>query len=166
MKLAVTDANIFIDLIKMEILGYLFNIGIEIHTTVEILDQLNEPQRQILNQYIQSLKVTKFTAQELQQATAMPAPAALEFPDKSVVFLALKLEASVLTGDGPLRKFCTSKHLDVRGIIWLFDTFLEQELISYQIAIDKMKLLMSFNDRLPKNECLERLKKWEDNKDN
>ena len=33
MKIAVTDANIFIDLIEIEILQCLFELGMEIHTT-------------------------------------------------------------------------------------------------------------------------------------
>jgi len=44
MKIAVTDANIFIDLIKLQLLGHLFNIDLEIYTTREVIDQLNDAQ--------------------------------------------------------------------------------------------------------------------------
>ena len=91
----------------------------------------------------------------------MKTPKSLEFPDKTVVYLAIKLSADVLTGDGPLRKFCTSNQLTVRGIIWLFDVFLKAELINHSTAIEKMNYLLSYNDRLPKDECLNRLKQWQ-----
>lgn len=45
MKLAVTDANIFIDLIKLQLLDYLFQLGVEIYSTREIID---EPPGQVI----------------------------------------------------------------------------------------------------------------------
>src|SRR5580698_544104 len=166
MKLAVTDANIFIDLIKLEMLDLLFQIGIEIHTTREVLDQLREDQYEILDhsQHAKSLQVYSFSGDEMISINLMEASRALEIVDKSVVFLALQLKASVLTGDGPLRKFCSEKDLEVKGIIWLFDIFFETKLISAIEAITKMKELIGFNDRLPKKECQERINIWMTNK--
>lgn len=62
MKLAVTDANIFIDLIKLQLTGFLFNIDLEIHTTQEIVDQLTETQAATLQPFVDAglLKVTLF----------------------------------------------------------------------------------------------------------
>ena len=163
MKLAVTDANIFIDLIKLQLLGYLFSVDVEIHTAREIVDQLNADQYEKVDSFIQAkvLKVYNFSSEELTEIVEMNAPKSLEFPDKTVVYLATKLSAEVLTGDGPLRKFCISNKLTVRGIIWLFDIFLKAELINHTVAIEKMNYLLSFNDRLPKDECMNRLKQWE-----
>lgn len=163
MKVAVTDANIFIDLIKLQLLGYLFSVDLEIHTTREIVDQLNDDQYEKVDSFIQAkiLKVYNFSSAELTEIVEMNAPKSLEFPDKTVVYLATKLSAEVLTGDGPLRKFCISNQLTVRGIIWIFDIFLKAELINHTVAIEKMNYLLSFNDRLPKDECMNRLKQWQ-----
>lgn len=163
MKIAVTDANIFIDLIKLQMLGYLFSIDFDVYTTREVADQLNTAQYEKIDSFIQAkvLKVTSFTADELNEIVALKAPKALEFPDKTVIYLAIKLSAEVITGDGPLRKFCINNSLTVRGIVWLFDIFLTSGLITHAIAAEKMNLLLSFNDRLPKDECLSRLKEWE-----
>jgi hypothetical protein len=49
MKLAVVDANIFIDLIKLQMPGMLFCIELEIFTTQEIIDQLNTSQLIVIN---------------------------------------------------------------------------------------------------------------------
>lgn len=111
MKIAITDANIFIDLITLQMLTLLFKVGFDIITTKEIIDQL---------------------------------------------------KAIVLTGDGPLRKFCETKRLDVKGLIWLFDEWVEKKLINSVQAAEKMKLLLSYNNRMPKEICEERIKKWMD----
>ena len=166
MKLAVTDANIFIDLIKLQMLSYLFSIGADICTTIEVADQLNDTQSEKLDPYIQSQALTlyRFSGEEIVEIVDMKAPRALEFPDKTVAYLATKLNAEVLTGDGPLRKFCASRQLTVRGIIWLFDAFLSSQLITHSTAGEKMIQLLSFNDRLPKDDCLSRIKQWQEHK--
>jgi hypothetical protein len=162
MKLAVTDANIFIDLIKLQMLALLFNIDMEIHTTKEIVDQLNDAQLVHLTEFIDSqyLQVHYLSALQLQEVIELAAPRALELADKSVAWLSLQLTATVLTGDGPLRKFCQTKHLEVRGIIWLFDAIVEKGLVSPLSAAEKMESLLGFNSRLPKDECSRRIQQW------
>jgi hypothetical protein len=162
MKLAVTDANIFIDLIKLQMLVLLFSIDIEIHTTKEIVDQLNDDQLVHLTEFIDSrhLQVHYLSTAQLQEVIELAAPRALELADKSVAWLSLQLAATVLTGDGPLRKYCQTKHLEVRGIIWLFDVIVEKGLLSPQSAAEKMELLLRFNNRLPKDECFHRIHQW------
>jgi hypothetical protein len=162
MKLAVIDANIFIDLIKLQMLSLLFSIDIEIYTTREIIAQLNDSQFEIIKEFTESgrLNVHSLTEEELEEVVTFSAPRSLEFADKTVAWLSIHIEAMVLSGDGPLRKFCESKNLVVRGIIWLFDTFLEKQLIVHAHAADKMNQLLLINSRLPKVECEKRIKEW------
>ena len=139
MKIAITDANIFIDLIKLQWLGYLFCIDIEIYTTLEVINELIDDQLERVTIFIQSrqLNIYSFSSSELEQIMQMAAPAALTMQDKSVVFLAKNIQAGVLSGDNPLRKFCAKQNLEVKGIIWLFDQFLELQLIDCGVAIQK-----------------------------
>src|SRR5450432_2405569 len=162
MKIAVTDANIFIDLIKLQMLGYLFNIDVEIYTTREVADQLNDSQFEKVDSFIQAklLVIYNFSSDEINEIFEIEMPRALEFPDKTVIYLATKINAEVLTGDGPLRKFAAKSQLTVRGIIWLFDMFLTKKLITPSIAIERMEHLLSFNDRLPKTECEGKIRQW------
>src|ERR1043165_5562381 len=108
MKIAVTDANIFIDLIKLQWLGYLFCINIEVYTTREVIDELIDSQLESVEAFIESnqLILYSFSSEELAEIGEMTAPSSLSAPDKSVVFLARHLDAEVLSGDNPLRKFC------------------------------------------------------------
>jgi hypothetical protein len=162
MKLAVIDANIFIDLIKLQMLALLFRMEIEIHTTQEIVDQLRDEQQEQLKEFIEAthLKIYLLSEEELEEVINLEAPRSLELADKSVTWLSLQLKAIVLSGDGPLRRFCESKKLEVRGIIWLFDSFIEKKLILHALAIDKMNQLLGFNGRLPKEECMKRIREW------
>jgi hypothetical protein len=162
MKLAVIDANIFIDLIKLQMLSLLFSIDIEIFTTREIIDQLKDSQLEILKEFIDQghLNVYLLTEEELEEVVNFSAPLSLDLADKSVAWLSIHIDAMVLSGDGPLRKFCESKKLEVRGIIWLFDTFLNKQLIIHAHAIEKMKQLLLINSRLPREECEKRIKEW------
>ncbi len=68
-QLAVTDANIFIDLIILELIEHLFGLDIEIHTTREVFDQLTTRQKEILNAYHLSgeLTVYEFSEQEIEE---------------------------------------------------------------------------------------------------
>lgn len=162
MVITVADANIFIDLIKLDMLGYLFGAELEIHTSSEIIDQLNESQQQHVNVFIHSLSlnVIYFTDFEIAEIQAEVFPRALEFQDKTVFYLAKKLKAQILTGDAPLRKFCEINQFTVHGIVWFFDRLLEKKLITSQQAKEKMEQLLSFNDRLPKSECFKRIQDW------
>jgi len=154
----------FIDLVKLKMLGFLFGIELEIYTTQEVIDQLNDVQAEQVMYFVQSkdLNVYKFSEEEIAEILLLAAPRALEFTDKTVVYLAKNINAVVvLTGDAPLRKFCISNGLTVRGILWVFDTCLQKEKFTHATAIEKLKLLLSFNDRLPKDECLKRIEAWE-----
>ena len=80
MKIAVTDANIFIDLIEIEIFHFLFELGLEIHTTKAVYDQLIPEQQAIVEPYVQSkaLIVYNFSFEELMEIYAIEFPPGLE----------------------------------------------------------------------------------------
>jgi hypothetical protein len=162
MRVAVTDANIFIDLIKLDLIAHLFAIELEIYTTLEVVDELNEAQIQILKAYQQAdrLFIHISTEEEYERIEFLEAPKALSYTDRSVIVLAETLDAILLTGDGAVRRFCEKEHKEVRGILWVLDCFLEFQCLNYAEAVEKMEALLNINNRLPKSECEERMKKW------
>ena len=80
--------------------------------------------------------------------------------DKSVFYLALKLDAFILTGDGVVRKISGFQKIEVHGILWLFDQFIENKLITKKIARVQLKHLMEYNKRLPVEDCEKRFLAW------
>lgn len=161
-RLAVTDANIFIDLIILELIEHLFELDIEIHTTREVFDQLTVRQKEVLALYhaCGSLIVYDFSAEEITDISRLDFPAGLEPADRTVFYLAIQLSCMVISGDNKLRKYCEKNGLEVHGLIWVFDRIVTLDFISGKIAAEKLQKLISYNDRLPADEILKRLKKW------
>jgi predicted nucleic acid-binding protein len=161
-QLAVTDANVFIDLIILGLIRHLFELNIEIHTTREVFDQLTLRQKEVLSIYYNKgqLNIYDFSADEIIEIYNMAFPAGLETADRTVFYYAKRLACLVISGDNKLRKHCERKGLEVHGLIWIFDRIVELELIAKHTAVEKLEKLMSYNDRLPADELLKRLKKW------
>lgn len=161
-RLAVTDANIFIDLIILGLVEHLFGLDIEIHTTLEVFDQLTTAQKEVLNIHAErrALSIYSFSSDELVEISALDFPAGLEPADRTVFYYATQLHCLVISGDNKLRKFCERNGLEVHGLIWVFDQIVELELISKNVAIEKLNKLISYNDRLPMDEIVRRLRKW------
>lgn len=166
MRLAVTVANIFIDLIKLDLVAHLFVIELEIFTSAEVLEELNEAQVTLMRQFERDgLLIVKLLSEAERNAVSqLKAQAGLSYTDRTVIVLAESLDALMLTGDGKVRKYCLAQRKEVRGILWLLDRFLEFQCIDHSLAIERMEELMRINIRLPVEECLERIKKWRENK--
>jgi hypothetical protein len=165
MMLAVTDANIFIDLIILGLVEHLFGLNIAIHTTREVFDQLTAVQKDVLSVYRErgALVVCGFSADELAEVAVLEFPRGLEPADRTVFFYADKLGCMVISGDNKLRKYCEKKGLEVHGLVWVFDQIVELELIPQNIAVEKLEKLISYNDRLPVDEIMKRIRKWRSN---
>ena len=161
-RLAVTDANIFIDLIILGLVEHLFELDIAIHTTREVFDQMTLAQKKVLSSHAERgvLFIYSFSSDELGELSELDFPAGLEPADRTVFFYAVRLNCLVISGDNKLRKFCERKGLEVHGLIWVFDQLVGLELISKNIAIEKLNRLISYNDRLPMDEIVRRIRKW------
>jgi predicted nucleic acid-binding protein len=167
MKIAITDANIFIDLIKLQMLPFLFAVELEITTSLEVIEELYESQQQELQHFVDlgQLSLHIFSVEEWKEIENLEIPRGLTLEDITIAYLAAKKQAIVVTGDNPLRKYCTQQQLETRGILWLFDTFLKYRHINKLQAKEKLIILRSYNQRLPVKECEQRLKQWNDDKD-
>jgi uncharacterized protein Smg (DUF494 family) len=58
MKIAITDANVFIDLLEADLIAFLFEIGYEIHTTLEVLNELFDEQQSTLHPFVNNGRLT------------------------------------------------------------------------------------------------------------
>jgi hypothetical protein len=52
----------------------------------------------------------------------------------------------------------------VRGILFIFDELLKQELIGFKFAIEKITILYQLNNRLPRKEIDKRIESWSEEK--
>jgi predicted nucleic acid-binding protein len=84
-----------------------------------------------------------------------------KFNDCSVIFLAIKLNAMLLSGDKPLRKAGRARAIEVHGTLWILDQLVERGLLSPGIAANKLEYLRSLDRFFPDAECQSRLIRWQ-----
>lgn len=166
-KIVVSDTNIFIDLISVNLLDGFFSLPWEIHTTDMIMKELKDSnQKATVETFRQRgcLKVSRFNGEEMMELIRMRNQASessnASIQDCSVWKLAKNLGCSLLTGDNRLRKVVQKDDVEVHGILYLFDKMLEHQMINHETAITKLQSLFNINSRLPKDEIDKRIELW------
>lgn len=166
MIVIVNDANILIDLIKLQLLEAFFKIECEFHSTSLIIDnELYDEQKEQLQPYIERGKLIIQDLDVADMLNIMSIQARkpqLSDKDCSALHCAQKLSASLITSDNSLRKFAKEIEIDVHGHLWVFDELLKYNCINAKTAISKLEELNTINSKLnlPRKECEARIEKW------
>ncbi len=147
MKLAVTDACIFIDLYDLQLTAQFFSLNLEVHTSVDVLNELFENQQQMLAAFQSVGKLTAHIIREEDKLIILltPYPKSLSDSDKTVLYLANKLDAIVLSSDKTVRNAAKNNGIDYHGMIWIFDQLVSNNLISKTAASAKLQQLITSN---------------------
>ena len=147
MKIAITDACVFIDLHDIELTTNFFSLHLEIHTSLDVMHELYESHRSLLTRYLDSGKliVHNLTDQDRNQILTENYPKSLSQMDKTVLHLALKMNAIVLSSDRVVRNFAKSKNLQFHGILWVFERLVDEQIIPSETACAKLIQLISSN---------------------
>jgi hypothetical protein len=163
MKVAVKDACVLIDLANGGLLEAWFQLGIETSTTDFVLRQIKvEKQWNIVSGFVDAglLHVHTLSSAELEEMNRSLAIPRIGAEDRTVLFLAVKLKAILLTGDRRLRIEGISRDIDVRGALWVLDELVERKTISPRLAAVKLDLMRKLGAFLPSDECEKRLQIW------
>lgn len=166
-KIAVTDANIFIDLYDLGLTKSFFNLELEIHTTSAVLFELYAEQQEILQAYqsVGRLEVHNLQEQDFIEIYNENYPKSLSEADKSVLHVANKINACVLSSDKTLRNCAKNKEIEYHGMIWIFDKLVETVTLTPKEAKTKLNQLVASNFLFRNNQKLveeieKRLKIW------
>jgi predicted DNA-binding protein (UPF0278 family) len=147
MKLAITDACIFIDIYDLQLTSKFFALELEIHTSLDVFNELYEEQKELLRAFesIGKLKVHIIQHNDRIAIFEKKYPRALSDNDKTVLYLSEKLDAMVLSSDKAVRanakKLCAEYH----GMLWIFDKLIEEGVLDKKVAIEKINLLLATN---------------------
>lgn len=163
MAIAVNDANIFIDLIEIDLIDVFFELKLDLHTTNLVLSELDNEQQQVIKKQItkKRLKVRVLSDEELMKLKdAEITSNKLSKHDVSVYAYAKELSAIILTSDRRLRTEAKNKGFEVHGILWVFETMMAEKLLKPKRAIEKLTELMKINTWLPIDECHKKIEKW------
>lgn len=167
LKIAVTDACIFIDLYDIDLITLFFDLELEVHTTSGVYFELNEAQQRVLKAYhsVNKLVIHNLSENDFLEIFSTNYPKSLSETDKSVLHVANKLNACVLSSDKTVRKCAKNKFIECHGIIWIFDELVRLSILTRKEAVDKVNQLISMNYFFQNNKQLmseieNRLKIW------
>ena len=166
-KVAVTDACIFIDLYDLGLTYSFFNLELEVHTTSTVLNELYPEQQQILKAYqsVARLTVHNLQEQDFIEIHSEKYSKSLSEADKSVLHICNKIDACILSSDKILRNYAKNKSIECHGMIWIFDKFVETLVLTQKEAANKLTQLVATNFIFQNNQKLveeieKRLKIW------
>jgi hypothetical protein len=156
MKIAVTDACIFIDIIELGLSREFFNLPFEIHTTLDVLNELYPSQQHVLNTFTDEgkLMIHCLTVEEMAEIGQMVFPKSLSQVDRTVLYTAKKIEAMVISSDKLVRNFSRGHSIEYHGMLWVFDKIVEFGFLSRKDAAQKLKELISMNTIYQDNKSL------------
>ena len=163
--IVVSDTNVFIDLVKLDLLGDLFALPWDVHTTDFVISELTDPaQKAAITSYIKRNKLTigKLSAEEVDEIVQRSGATGgkISITDFSVCLYSKKNGYTLLTGDKNLRKIAISENITVHGILYLFDELVSNSILPLALAIEILKQLKVLNTRLPLDEVDARIRKW------
>ena len=137
--LLISDANIFIDLEKTDLLKYFDTLGIAIATSDFVYNELHGEQKSIvteLNIEIYTMEsdelmgfFNEFTAQNLKKLSSQ---------DYSIFYYAKKYNGEVLSNDKRLRKYARKKEITVKGLFFILDAMVSQECVTPRTMVEKL----------------------------
>lgn len=167
LKIAVTDACIFIDLYDLGLVKAFFQLEVDIHTTSLVYFELYSEQQQILKAYqsVDRLIVHNIKEEDFLLIQSESFPKSLSETDKSVLHVANKINACVLSSDKTVRNWAKNKEIEYHGMIWIFDRLVEANILTKKQAAIKLEELIATNyifqnNRLLVEEIEKRLKLW------
>jgi predicted nucleic acid-binding protein len=167
MKIAVTDACIFIDIHVLKLTQLFFSLPFDIHSTVDVFNELYEDHKAFLQAFISVKKLTLhvLTAEDRQSVIASKFPLSLSEADRSVVFVANRLKATILSSDKAVRKYAKSISIPCHGMLWIFDRLVEAKVLKPEAAKAKLNELISHSIMYQNNaelldEALKRMESW------
>ena len=135
MKLLINDANILIDIIKMDMVAAFLQLNFELKTTDFVFAELQLEQQQLFK----SKKLQIIESNEVEDMEGiynlLSTNNGVSFEDCSVWYYAKKLNGVMVTGDGGLKKKVINSGIEVRGIIFLIEEMKRQEIITNKQAI-------------------------------
>ena len=166
-KIVVNDTNVFIDLYEVGLLEEFFSLPWEVHTTDFVMLELQrEGQHETVAKYKADnrLVVSVFEAKEMSEIGNLFKQnmnrTNLSLTDCSVWYYAKVNNYILLTGDRKLRTVSAYDGVEVHGVTYIFDTLVEFNMISRQVAVEKLQQLFVINPRLPKEEIDKRINLW------
>lgn len=131
MKIAVTDASIFIDLLECEACDPFFRLPYQIVTSYQVWMELEEEQRAFLKKWVKKERLTVIKIEEdfIEITHKEDLSRSLSVADRSVWLISDREDGILVTSDGTLRKMAKKHRIETHGLLWVFDQMVREELL-------------------------------------
>ena len=154
--IVVYDTNILIDILDMEILEVCEKLGLHIHTTSLVCDEIEDEQQWA--KIAEHLNISIFAYDDLEQYSNLQIfisqfqhKSNLSMPDFSVLKLAKELSVPLYTSDRRLRNISIQTGVETHGSLHIVVLLNKAGLLSKENAIKALELLRKNNQRISDN---------------
>jgi predicted nucleic acid-binding protein len=154
---AISDASVLVDMADTGLLGPLTKLPYQFVVPDFVFKEITRvEQREIVERLVTTKRLSVLTASaddlRLMEEMLRDQPA-LSFADCSVVVLAARHSALILTNDSRMRMVSERKHLVCHGTLWIIRQLVQETIVTAERARRALLLLLESNSRLPKADC-------------
>ena len=169
MRIAVKDANVFIDLESMGILDLWFQLGHDTITSSYVVVELEDGGHLNALASIRAgqVKEAEISGGEMERFDDFRSGlerSGLSASDASVLFLAIREKAILLSGDKQLRKVARLRTVEVHGTLWIMEQLVSAGILVGAVAADRLEALIARTGKerryLPARECEALIQRW------
>lgn len=166
MKVVVTDVSVFFDLFEIQVLPEFFALDWEIHTTDFVYNEiLQADQKEVFEVFERSkkLKILNFSSEEEAIVRNLKTRLTIRsIADKTILWKALQLKATLLTCDKKLRKEAEGHSIEAKGSIWVIEQLVGNGIINSTRGISLLDQLKMTNNSLPFDLIDKLIRKWKE----
>lgn len=163
-KVAVKDANVFIDLEVMGILDLWFQLEIETITSTLVVQELEEGRHFQALAYVESERIASLSSPLEPVFALRERYTGISVTDASVLHLAIEHHALLLTGDQKLRTVAEAQTVECHGSIWVLDQLVKEKKLLGPVAAEKLFALLALTGKrkrfLPRKSAEEHISRW------
>jgi len=161
-EIAIQDTCILLDLVDLDLLDLFFTLNLEVYTTSSVIDEIiTDEHKNQVDIYLENERLMIDDEGSFETITELSNQfTGLSFTDCSVLELAKRKDAVLLSADGKLRKVSRKEGITVRGTLWIIEALYNEDAVTLDDVKEKLNLYISVNARAPKKEIqkmLERL---------
>lgn len=155
-QIFIQDACVLFDLIDLNLFEIFFQLGLTIVTTEAVINEIaDETQLDLVNQKItlNRIMIDK-DADDSLIFKFYEHYAGLSFADCSILELAIRKNGILLSSDKSLRNISVKLNIEVHGLLWIIILLVDNDCLTKEDAIEKLKEYMKINLRAPQKEIL------------
>jgi len=150
-KILINDACVFFDLIDLDLVDAFFSMDYDFFTSIHVLNEfLYEPQKELIVKYIETGELIIDNCSDISDTINLfenfPV---LSYSDCSLLELAMRMEAILITSDKSLRNIAAKYSVKVIGTLGVIKKLVSERIITNEEAINKLYEYLKINDRAP-----------------